>query len=233
MDVLPSFHRARSASKKNGLLLPRIILRPRVARAQKIIRLHPLLCSGSKGSARMSFHPFHCGRSASTEAIPVASPSPSDTVRFVKNFDSLAEEGTDLLKEQRDGTTLRDFGDERFRVFLQKPFDSGECFHKDLSHFLALQISRGQAKRRHARPHKRKPFDVSVPDAMVFGQDDPPALSGFSKPVFVLGIGREVVVVDVEGCTGLAERDSDALLSEGPIEEEDWSFRRLRRRVRT
>ena len=34
------------------------LLRPRVARAQKIIRLHPLLCCGSKGSARVSFHPF-------------------------------------------------------------------------------------------------------------------------------------------------------------------------------
>ena len=64
MDVLPSFHRARSASKKNGLLLPRIILRPRVARAQKIIRLHPLLCSGSKGSAGVLFHPFHRARQA-------------------------------------------------------------------------------------------------------------------------------------------------------------------------
>ncbi len=40
--------------------------RPRVARAQKISRLHPLLCSGSKGSARVSFHPFfHRARSAS------------------------------------------------------------------------------------------------------------------------------------------------------------------------
>jgi hypothetical protein len=40
-------------------------LRPRVARAQEINRLHPLLCSGSKGSAWVSFHPFHRGPSAS------------------------------------------------------------------------------------------------------------------------------------------------------------------------
>ena len=33
------------------------LLRPRVARAQKIIRLHPLFCSGSKESARVPFHP--------------------------------------------------------------------------------------------------------------------------------------------------------------------------------
>ena len=137
------------------------------------------------------------------------------------------------MKEQRDGTVLRDLGDERFRVLLQKPFDSGECLHEDLSHFLSLQISRGQDKRPHARLHKRQPFDVSIPDSMVFGEHNPASLSSLGEPVFILGIGREVVVVDVKGYAGLAERDSYALLSEGPIEEEDWSFRRLRRRVRT
>ena len=98
----------------------------------------------------MSFHPFHRGGSASTEAIPVASPSPSDTARFVKNFGSLAEEGKDLLKEQRDGSVLRDLGDERSDVLPQKPFNAGECLHEDLRHLLTLQTSRGQDKRRHA-----------------------------------------------------------------------------------
>ena len=36
------------------------LLRPRVARAQKIIRLHPLRCSGSKEPARVSFHLSKC-----------------------------------------------------------------------------------------------------------------------------------------------------------------------------
>jgi len=116
---------------------------------------------------------------------------------------------------------------------MQKPFDSGECLHEDLSHFLSLQISRGQDKSRHARLHKRQPFDVPIPDSMVFGQDNPPALSGFSEPVYVLGIGREVVVVDVKACTGLTERCSHTLLPQRTIEEEDRLFRRLRRRVRT
>ena len=34
------------------------LLRPRVARAQKIIRLHPLLCSGSTGPTWVSFQSF-------------------------------------------------------------------------------------------------------------------------------------------------------------------------------
>src|SRR5262245_1329178 len=44
----PPFHRGGSASKKGGCLPPRILLKPRVARAQEIIRLHPLFCSASK-----------------------------------------------------------------------------------------------------------------------------------------------------------------------------------------
>ena len=42
------FHRARSASKKDGLAAPfLILLRPRIARAQKIIRFHPAPISAS------------------------------------------------------------------------------------------------------------------------------------------------------------------------------------------
>jgi hypothetical protein len=37
------------------------LLRPRVVRAQEINRLHPRLCSGSKGSARVSSTPFIVG----------------------------------------------------------------------------------------------------------------------------------------------------------------------------
>jgi hypothetical protein len=68
---------------------------------------------------------------------------------------------------------------------------------------------------------------------MVFGQDNPSALSGLSEPVFVLGIRGKVVVVDVECGTGLTERCGDTVLPQRAIEEEDGHFRRLRRRVRT
>ena len=43
---------------------------------------------------------------------------------------------------------------------------------------------------------------------MVFGEHNPAALSGFSEPVFVLGIGREVVVVDVKGYASLAGEEA-------------------------
>lgn len=73
---------------------------------------------------------------------------------------------------------------------------------------------------------------MSVPDAMVFGQDDPAALPGFGEPFFILGIGGKVVVVDVERGAGLTERCGDTLLPQRTIEEED-GVRPLRRRVRT
>jgi hypothetical protein len=68
---------------------------------------------------------------------------------------------------------------------------------------------------------------------MVFGQDNPSALSGLGEPVFILGIRGKVVIVDVERGAGLTERCGYALLPQRAIEEEDGRFRRLRRRVHT
>ena len=68
---------------------------------------------------------------------------------------------------------------------------------------------------------------------MVFGQDDPPALSCLGEPVFILGIRRKMVVVDVECGAGLTERCGYSVLPQRTIKEEDGRFRRLRRRVRT
>ena len=77
------------------------LLRPRVARAQKIIRLHPLLCSGSKGSARLSFHPFHTARSASKKGTWPLPPHPSEAARCASTEDHLAP-SPPLFREQED-----------------------------------------------------------------------------------------------------------------------------------
>ena len=93
-------------------------------------------------------------------------------------------------------------------MFFKKPADTGECFYKDLRHFLALQICRRQNKGRHTCLHECQPLHMSISDAMVLGQDNPAALCCLGEPVFVFGIRGEVVVVDVENSTGLAERGS-------------------------
>jgi len=94
--------------------------------------------AGVVSIARIERPPLYREGSARTETIPVSSPSLSESARLIKNYDSLAEEGLDLLKEQRDGTVLCNLGDERFRVVFQEPRDAGECLDEDLSHFLAL-----------------------------------------------------------------------------------------------
>lgn len=74
---------------------------------------------------------------------------------------------------------------------------------------------------------------MSIPNAMVFGEDNPAALTGFGEPVFVLGVGGKVIVMDVECGAGLTECCGYAVLPQRPIEEEDRFVRQLRRRVRT
>lgn len=68
---------------------------------------------------------------------------------------------------------------------------------------------------------------------MVFGENNPAALTGLGEPVFVLGVGGKVIVVDVECGSSLTERSGDTVLPQRPIEEEDRLVRPLRRRVRT
>lgn len=48
---------------------------------------------------------------------------------------------------------------------------------------------------------------------MVFGQDNPSALSGLGEPVFILGIRWEIVVVNVNDGPYLAESGCDSFLS--------------------
>jgi hypothetical protein len=74
----PLFHRGGSASKKGTRPLPSILLRPRVARAQKIIRLHPLLCSASSRTTRLPFPSFFSSRlSCEPGCLPIDHPHSS------------------------------------------------------------------------------------------------------------------------------------------------------------
>ena len=65
-------------------------------------------------------------------------------------------------------------------------------------------------------------------DHFVFCQNYPPSTPHFTKPVFVLGIRREIVVVDFHLHARLPKRISDLTFSEGAIEEENGRLRRPR-----
>ncbi len=122
----------------------------------------------------------------------------------------------------------------RSRMISLKPcFMAPVTAHWDSLPRKNIDLLKQQDKCCHARLHQGQPFNMSISDAMVFGQDNPAALPGLGEPVFILCIRGKVVVVDVECGACLTKRCGHALLSQRSIEEEDERFRRLRRRVRT
>lgn len=47
---------------------------------------------------------------------------------------------------------------------------------------------------------------------MVLGQNDPSTLSHLSEPLFVFGIRREIIIVDADGSSCVAESGGDSFL---------------------
>ena len=81
--------RVLRARRAPGRSLP-ILRRPRVARAQKIIRLHPLLCSGSTEPTWVSFQSFSSCAFCEQEGWAGGSLShPSETARCTSTGDHL------------------------------------------------------------------------------------------------------------------------------------------------
>ena len=106
-------------------------------------------------------------------------------------------------------------------MVLQKSGDAGERLHEDRCHLFALRSPDVRINAATPAFMSASRSTMSIPDAMVFGQDNPAALPGLDEPVFVFGIGRKVVVVDVERGASLPERCSDTVLPQRTIEEED------------
>ncbi len=76
----------REQEDDQAALIP-ILRRPRVARAQKIIRLHPLLCSASKRTTRLPFLTFFSsllGREPG--CLPIDHPDAGQDQRDAQDF---------------------------------------------------------------------------------------------------------------------------------------------------
>lgn len=78
-----------------------------------------------------------------------------------------------LSKEQRDRAISYHSGDERLLVFSEKFRNGRQGLHKDLRHFVALEITRRQDKCADTRIHQCLSFEISISDAVVFSQNDP------------------------------------------------------------
>ena len=60
-----------------------------------------------------------------------------------------------------------------------------------------------------------------VADTVVTGDHQPAALADHRQPLLVLGVLREVVIVDLDPEPGLSQGRGHALLAEAAIDEED------------
>ncbi len=67
---------------------------------------------------------------------------------------------------------------------------------------------------------------LSVPDSIVFRQNDPSFCAHHRKPFRVLCVSREVIVVNLNERTGASKSVSDLVLSQGAVDKED-KLRRL------
>src|SRR5438034_6226271 len=114
-----------------------------------------------------------------------------------------------------------------------KAADGGQSFEKDGGHLLAAQITRRKDKGGDSSLQQSGEFGRPVPDARVFGQDDPSSLSHFRKPFLIACSWRKEFVVHLHFNIRLTKCVGDRLFSEIPVEKKDERFRRLRAGART
>jgi hypothetical protein len=84
-----------------------------------------------------------------------------------------------------------------------------------------LQVLRCQDKGTDASVHQGHPFNLTITDALIFGQDDPLASSNLRKPLFISGSGRKVVIMQSDFCASLSKGIGDNLLPKIAIQEQD------------
>jgi hypothetical protein len=80
-----------------------------------------------------------------------------------------------------------------------------------------LKVARGEYKGANFCRHESRTFEVAVSYAAIFGENDPAVVSDGGKPVLILGIGRKIIVVDVDCSPSVAQRCRDTLLSERTV----------------
>jgi len=78
-----------------------------------------------------------------------------------------------------------------------------------------------QDKSSYSCRHNCSSFSDSIADSIVFGEHDPAAFTDFKKPIFVLGLRSEVVVVNLDAFADIPQRLSDDFPTERTVDEEN------------
>ena len=89
-------------------------------------------------------------------------------------------------------------------MFLHESRDAGKCSYKDLCHLVALKIARSKYKSCDVCRREGGAFDIAIPNSVIFGENNPAVLPDDIEPFFVSGIGRKVIIVEMDRCSRLA-----------------------------
>jgi hypothetical protein len=123
-----------------------------------------------------------------------------------------------------------DAGDKWRSIACEKPEHLGERLRKHGAILGSAQPLRGEDERSDARLQQSVKLDITVPDTLVFGDNDPAVLACGLEPCLVRGIFGEVVGVDLDSGAGATESLGDGVAPQVAIDEEDGSGPLTRRR---
>jgi len=88
-----------------------------------------------------------------------------------------------------------------------------KALHEDCGHLIAREISIRQDEGANGRTEQSFPFVFPVPDSIVFRQKDPSLRPDDGKPVRILCVRREMVVVNLNDRAGASESVRDLVLA--------------------
>lgn len=121
--------------------------------------------------------------------------------------------------EQVSFSTSRHPRNKRPLNLSQAMFHFGQRFDESRSHLISAQVPARENKRSHFRRQKSGDLRLSIAEHLILGQDYPPSLAHFAEPVFILSVGREVVLVNMDGEAVRAESLGNNPIAEGAIDE--------------
>ena len=127
-----------------------------------------------------------------------------------------------FLSRSREQISLSTSGHARNKRplhFPQEAFHSGQRFDESCSHLIGPQVPARENKRPHFRRQKGGDLGLSIAEHFILGRDYPPSLAHFAEPVFIRSVGREVVLVNMDGEAVRAESLGNNPIAEGAIDE--------------
>jgi hypothetical protein len=112
---------------------------------------------------------------------------------------------------------------------------SRQRLHKRFRHRWTRQASSGKHKGAYSSLDERCPLMEAMPDPVISREDNPPTWSHITKPFHIVYVLGEVIIVNLDHCSGLPEGIGHNALPEATIEEKDqgvyaawrWSSHRI------